>query len=218
MGTVYASADRKRFFDVPADARLPPGPMEVSSITGASLKVDPVALDVYEISEEEARTRAMETLRGFADSVRAVTLTATRALAEAPKLDPEAVAARESRVADALKLSREQLKSDPKAVGAAVKSALDGLLNAVRETAESPDAARARMADVGEAVRQEGGAPEVAAAVSGLADKLREVMTREDTVKRLEEAAEGLRKAAADLRAETAARRAAKAGGPVGEA
>jgi len=93
--TLYAAEDRKRFFHVPDDARLPPGDFVVRSLTGKKLAADPVALDVYEVPEAEAMKLAQEVLGSFAEKVRTVAMSAAKALSAPPKLDPEAVAARE---------------------------------------------------------------------------------------------------------------------------
>lgn len=200
MATLYASEDRKRFFWVPDDARLPPGDLVVRSLSGKKLAADPVALDVYEIPEDEAMRRAQEVLGGFADSVRAVAMSAAKALGEPRKLDPDAVKAREERVAGYLKMSREQFRSDPAAVGSAIKAALDGLASVAKEAVETPEAAKERLADVAEALRQEGVTPPEA--LETLPDKLRELLASEDTIAKLDAAAAELRKAAAALRDE----------------
>lgn len=207
--TLYASDDRKRFFHVPDDASLPPGDFVVRSLTGKKLSADPVALDVYEVPEAEAMKLAQAVLGGFADKVRTVAMSAAKALSQAPKLDPEAVKAREERVAANLKLGREQLREDPAALGAALKATFTGILQAAQETVHAPEVAAERMKDVAEALRQEGLIPGSVDAVEGLPDRLRELLASEDTVAKLDAVAKDLREAAAELRAE----REKKAGG-----
>ncbi len=203
MATLYASADRKRFFHVPDDARLPPGDLVVRSLTGKKLEADPVALDVYEIPEEEAMRIAQELLGGFAEKVRAVAMSAAAALAQPPKLDPEAVKEREERVAAHLKLGREQLSQDPAALGAALKGALQDMVKLAQETVHAPEVAEERMKDVAEALRQEGAPAGTPEALEALPEKLRALLASEDTVARLKAAAENLRVAAAELREES---------------
>ncbi|MDP2316676.1 MAG: hypothetical protein Q8P41_27525 [Pseudomonadota bacterium] len=200
--TLYASDDRKRFFVVPDDARLPGGDFVVRSLTGKKLEADPIALDVYEVPEAEAMKLAQEILGDFANKVRTVAMGAAKALSEAPKLDPEAVKAREERVAANLKLGREQLREDPAVLGAAIKATLTGILQAAQEAVHSPEVAAERMKDVAEALRQEGLAPGSLADVEALPERLRELLASEATVAKLDEVANDLREAAAELRAE----------------
>jgi hypothetical protein len=202
--TLYASTDRKRFFHVPDDAKLPAGDLVVRSLTGKKLEVDPIVLGVYEVPEAEAMVLAQGILGGFAEKLRAVAVSAGKALNAPPRRDPEAVAAREARearVAESLRISRETLKGDPAAVGEALKATLAGLLATARETVHEPEVAREKMKDVAEALRQEGVEPGAAAVLEELPDRLRELLASEDTVAKLEAAAADLRKAAAELRA-----------------
>ncbi|MFN7146695.1 MAG: hypothetical protein ACK4YP_23175, partial [Myxococcota bacterium] len=104
------------------------------------------------------------------------------------------------RVAATLKMSREQFRSDPKAVGVALKAALDGLATVAKEAVEEPEVAKERLADVAEALRQEGVTPPEA--LEALPDKLRELLASEDTIAKLDAAAAELRAAAAALRDE----------------
>ena len=204
MATLYATADQTRFFHVPDDASLPPGDLVVRSLTGKKISADPVALDVYEVPEAEAMRLAQEVLGGFAEKLRAVTMSAAAALAKPARLDPEAVAAREERVAGYLKLGREQLRGDPAALGAALKGAMQDIVNAAQETVHAPEVAEERMRDVAEALRQEGapaGTPEL---LEGLPDRLRALLASEDVLAKVESAAADLRAAAAELRADNA--------------
>ncbi len=198
--TLYASEDRKRFFHVPDDAKLPGGDFIVRSLTGKKLEADPVALDVYEVPEAEAMKLAQAVLGGFADKVRTVAMSAAKALSTAPKLDPEAVAAREARVAESLKLGRDQLRDDPAALGAAIKATFTGILTTAQESVHAPEVAAERMKDVAEALKQEGLLPDGVASVEALPDQLRALLASEDTVAKLDAVANSLRKAAADLR------------------
>ena len=204
MATLYATADQTRFFHVPDDASLPPGDLVVRSLTGKKIAADPVALDVYEVPEAEAMRLAQEVLGGFAEKLRAVTMSAAAALAKPARLDPEAVAAREERVAGYLKLGREQLRGDPAALGAALRGAMQDIVNAAQETVHAPEVAEERMRDVAEALRQEGapaGTPEM---LEGLPDRLRALLASEDVLAKVESAAADLRAAAAELRADNA--------------
>jgi hypothetical protein len=204
MATLYATADQTRFFHVPDDASLPPGDLVVRSLTGKKISADPVALDVYEVPEAEAMRLAQEVLGGFAEKLRAVTMSAAAALAKPARLDPEAVAAREERVAGYLKLGREQLRGDPAALGAALKGAMQDIVNAAQETVHAPEVAEERMRDVAEALRQEGapaGTPEM---LEGLPDRLRALLASDDVLAKVESAAADLRAAAAELRADNA--------------
>ncbi len=204
MATLYATADQTRFFHVPDDASLPPGDLVVRSLTGKKISADPVALDVYEVPEAEAMRLAQEVLGGFAEKLRAVTMSAAAALAKPARLDPEAVAAREERVAGYLRLGREQLRGDPAALGAALKGAMQDIVNAAQETVHAPEVAEERMRDVAEALRQEGapaGTPEL---LEGLPDRLRALLASEDVLAKVESAAADLRAAAAELRADNA--------------
>lgn len=199
--TLYASEDRKRFFHVPDEASLPPGDFVVRSLSGKKLMANPVALDVFEVPEAEAMKLAQAVLADVGNKVRAVAMSAAKALSAPPKLDPEAVKAREERVAASLKLGREQLREDPAALGAALKETLGNLLKAAQETVHAPEVARERMKDVAEALRQEGLLPdEGVAAVENLPERLRELLASEDTVGKLDEISKDLRRAAAELR------------------
>ncbi|MDP2308026.1 MAG: hypothetical protein Q8P18_18520 [Pseudomonadota bacterium] len=199
--TLYATEDRKRFFYVPDDASLPSGDFVVRSLTGKKLTVDPVALDVFEVPEAEAMKLAQDVLLGFADKVRTAAMGVAKALTQPPKLHPEAVKAREERVAANLKLGREQLRDDPAALGAALKATFTGILQAAQETVHEPEVAKERMKDVAEALRQEGLIPEGTDGVEGLPERLRELLASEDTVAKLDEISQDLRKASAELRA-----------------
>jgi len=199
--TLYATDDRKRFFHVPDDASLPGGDFVVRSLTGKKLAADPVALDVFEVPEAEAMKLAQEVLLGVADKVRTVAMSAAKALSQPPKLDPDAVKAREERVAANLKLGRDQLREDPAALGAALKATFTGILQAAQETVHAPEVAAERMKDVAEALRQEGLIPDSLKDVEGLPERLRELLASEDTVAKLDEVAKDLRKASAELRA-----------------
>lgn len=200
--TLYATADRARYFLVPDDARFPPGDLVVRSLTGRKLEVEAMALEVFEIPEDQAKQIAQQTVSEFGQKALGVLGAAVKAMKEAPRLDPEVAAQRAERVAETLKLSAEQLRDDPKAVGAAVKSLLEGLVKAAQETVVAPELAAERMKDVGEALRQQGVDPEAAAKIEALPDRIRAILGSEETVAAVELATERLRAAAADLRAE----------------
>lgn len=202
MATLYATPDRARFFHVPDDARLPPGDLVVRSLTGKKLEADPIALDVYEVPEDEAMRIARELLGGFADKVRAVTMSAAAALAKPPPLDPDAVKAREERVASYLKLGREQLHDDPAALGAALKGALQNMVDLARETVNEPGVAEARLKDVAEAFRQEGAPAEAAEAIETAVAKLREALASPEVLGKIEQATAELRSVTEALKRE----------------
>jgi len=200
--TLYASDDQKRFFHVPDGARLPAGPLVVRSLTGKKLLVEPVAVEIYEIPEAEARMIAAAMVSGFAEKVAAVAGVAVQALNAPPPPADEGRDRQEARIAAALHVSREQLHNDPEAVKAGLAAVLDGLLHAVQDTAERPADARARASDIAEALRQEGADPDVVHAVEAFPELLRERLASDDTLRKIEAAAERLREAAAELRRE----------------
>lgn len=202
MATLYATADRTRFFQVPDDATLPPGDLVVRSLTGRKLEADPVALDVYEIPEEEAMRIAQALLGGFAEKVRAVTMSAAAALQKPPPLDPEAVKAREERVAAYLKLGRDQLREDPAALGAALKGALQDIVKLAQETVHAPEVAQARMQDVAEALRQEGAPPGTAEAIEVATETLRDLLASPEVLGKIEQATAELKAVTEEIRRE----------------
>lgn len=66
--TLYASADRKRFFLLPEPHGLPHGDLELGTLAGRSARVDGAAAAAYEIPETVAKAFAeQETARGVAE-------------------------------------------------------------------------------------------------------------------------------------------------------
>lgn len=199
--TLYATDDQTRFFLVPDDATLPAGDLVVRSLTGRKRSVDPTVLDVYEVPEEEAKRLVAEQVREMGAKVRGVLGAVGKALMEAPRLDPADVAAREQRVADNLKLGRDEL-SDPDKLAGAVSALVKGVLSTAAAAVNDPAVAEARMKDVVEALRKEGAGEDAAASVEALPQRLRELLASEETLKALDEATEKLKAAAAELDAE----------------
>lgn len=197
--TLYASEDRSRFFLVPNDAKLAKGDFVVRSILGATLAVDPMVVDLYEVSEAEGQEAIRTLLLGLGSKIAAIAGSAAKALQEAPRLDPEEVAAREARVAESLRVTREELKGDPKAVVSAVGALLAGVLQAAKDSVNAPETAEARIRDVAEALRQEGADEEAVDAVEALPARLRELLGSDETKRKVEELTEKIRKATRDL-------------------
>lgn len=200
--TLYATEDQTRFFAVPDEAALPEGDFEVRSLTGRALRVDPTVLDVYEVSEDEAKALAREQLEAFGRKLKGVLGVAANALKSAARPDPADVAAREKRVAESLKLSEEELR-DPAKVASAVKDVLGGVLQAAKDSVGDPEAAKARMKDVAEALRQQGAGEEAAAKVEQLPELLRDALKSDELLAALDNATEKLRAAARELSEET---------------
>jgi hypothetical protein len=198
--TLYATPDRTRFFHVPDDARLPPGDFEVRSMTGRRLAVEGMAIEVYEVSEAEATRITRELVASVAEKARNV-LGALFA-SPPPAVDPGDQAAREKRVADALNVTPGQLHDDPKAVGAAIGSMFDAVVKAAREAIANPDVTRERLKDAAEALRQEGADPETVAAVEAVPERLRELLTSDETLAKVDELTAEIKSATRRLREE----------------
>lgn len=200
--TLYATEDQTRFFAVPDGAALPEGDFEVRSLTGRVLRVDPTVLDVYEVAEDEAKLLAREQLEAFGRKLKGVLGAAAKALTAAVKPDPADVAAREKRVAENLKLSEDELR-DPEKVAMAIKDVLGGVVEAAKQSMADPEAGKARMQDVAEALRQQGVGDEAAAKVEQLPEMLKEAFQSEALLTALDNAAEKLRAAARELQEDT---------------
>lgn len=199
--TLYADAEQKHYFLVPDEITVAKGPVVLRSLTGRRLEVDAEAAAPYEIPEEQAKKMAQELVGAFAEKLKVVALSAVQALSRTPALDPASVAERESRVADSLKMSREALREDPEQLKSAIKGVFQGILQAAKETAQTPEVAQDRMKDIAEALRQEGvqsGAPEL---VESLPDRLRELLASEDTLATLDKFTKDMDQATADLKA-----------------
>jgi hypothetical protein len=193
--TLYASLDNKQFFYVPDEIECPKGDFIVRSLSGKELASDPVVLDVYEVSQEEAQAITKEVILALGQKLRTFASTAGTLLQAPPKPDSR----REERVAAALKLSQEQLHQDPKAVAEAVKNLFTGVMAAAKATVNTPEVAKEQLKDVAEALKVEGLSPEHAEKIEQLPEQLRAILGSEDTLKRLEEATHQLQSAAAEL-------------------
>ena len=98
-------------------------------------------------------------------------------------------------------MSREALRENPEQLKSAIKGVFQGILQAAKETAQTPEVAQDRMKDIAEALRQEGvqsGAPEL---VESLPDRLRELLASEDTLATLNKFTKDMDQATADLKA-----------------
>lgn len=186
MKTLYIDAQQKRFFYVPDDAVCPKGDYRVMSILGKELATDSLVLDVYEISEEEAKEITREgiyslgrRLRDFAGT------TASLVAKQTEKKDPVQ-------------------SPDPNTVGDAFQQFVKGVVAATRETVQNPDQARERAKDFAEALKERGLSPEDAAVVETIPEKLRAVLEDKDTLQGIEEATQRLKQATETLIASVA--------------
>ncbi|MFZ5479916.1 MAG: hypothetical protein ACOZNI_24340 [Myxococcota bacterium] len=181
--TLYASDDRTRYFHVPDDVRLVEGPYVVRTLTGRELRVEQVAIEIFEIPEDEAKAivRAqLDVFLGKAKNVASAALAALRSHAPDPSPAPPA--------------SPEE-----------VKAIVRDLAAAANETINDPDVARARAEKIAGALRAEGADEDVAAAVEKIPERLREALQSEELANAVDELTAALRKATAELDAELAA-------------
>ncbi len=191
--TLYASADQKRFFYVPDDAVLGPGDCTVRSLTGKRLAADPAALDAYEVPVDQAQAITRQMMEQLGGKVRAVLSATTKALAGA------AAGGGEAGASDAGAPGKSETLED---LGAQFKGALQGLVQAAQESKSSPVTVQERMKGISAALREHGMDPEAAEAVERFPERLRALLTSEETLAKLDAVTEDLRKAAAELRAE----------------
>jgi hypothetical protein len=182
--TLYASEDQSRFFHVPDDARLPEGPMAVRSLTGRELRVEPVAIEVFEVSSDEAKAIIGEQMRVFLGKARSLATAALAALRTPPAAQP-------SDAAPAPELTVEGLKAMAR-----------DLAQAAKETVNDPDVAQARMAQVSGALRAEGVDEDVVTAVEKLPERLREALQSDELAAAVDELTARLRAATAEIDAE----------------
>jgi hypothetical protein len=70
--TLYIDNAQKRFFYLPNDVVCPPGDYRVQSLLGRELSTHPVILDVYEVSEEEAKKITEEGVYAFGRNLRSL--------------------------------------------------------------------------------------------------------------------------------------------------
>jgi hypothetical protein len=112
---IFSTIDRQRFFLVPDDVKLAPGPLRVQPLVGAPRDVDGEQAVAYEVDEATAKAFVQGRLAASQDLVRELGAWAaalervSRDLARAPA--PERVA----ELLRAAGVSDEELAGDPRA-------------------------------------------------------------------------------------------------------
>jgi hypothetical protein len=177
--TLWATVDQSRFVHVPDDARLPEGPLVVRSLTGREQRVEPVAIEVFEVPGDEAKAIIGEQLKAFFGKAKTVATAALAALrTPAPSTGEPA----------APPLTLEGLKEIAR-----------DLERAAKEAVETPEVAEARMAQISGALRKEGVGEDVAAAVEKLPERLREALASEELSAAVDDLSAQLREASRRL-------------------
>ena len=139
MASVYANKKQDRFFHIPDDVDVANGPMEIRSLKGRRLMVDPQAASAFEVSESEAKALVKGEVSQFtekASSALAALGGVLRAAREqsVPTPGPDQTPP-ENVVASFLGITPEQLRDDPGAVREGMRSVLSGLGQALADAA-----------------------------------------------------------------------------------
>jgi hypothetical protein len=125
MANIFATQKRDRFFLVPDEVQLPPGDLEVRSITGLLLKVDPAAIAAHEVPEEVAKKHVQERVATILEITKELTQLATQVVAlktnaEGAPADGLTATDRAKKILGLVGVSLEDLEKDPKGVIKAV--------------------------------------------------------------------------------------------------
>ena len=221
MSTLYASDPPDRFFLIPDDAELPPGDLQLKTLTGKTLETTAEAVAPYALSDAEARAHAGEQMKQMAGRVGRVfggvrsileAVGAAQREAEAATAGPfaDALDGQEARASDALGVDAEQLRGDPEAVMQGIGDVFHGLASTFRAMAsEAPadqEVVRERVQAMADVIRREGLAPEAPAdgapdPVASLPEPLRSLLPDPTLEQASDEATRSLREATEQLRA-----------------
>lgn len=194
--TLYASPPPRRFYLIPDGVELPTGELELTSLTGARIRVDPDVAAIWDVDEDEARRWGAERLRDLGGQLlQALSPATSRQRPPSPR-SPRIPAAPPAQDPDTL---REPLTRH-------LESWKQDLKRVVEETRAKPaeiERRAARLAEVAEAQGQ----PELARAARGAPQALRGWLADPKRVGELREASARLRQASDELRAKRRAAR-----------
>lgn len=216
-----------RFFLVPSDLKLIAGPLAIRDLRGNTHSVDPVVIDVFEVTETEAKAHAARVMRGLADHAPKWTriLNDITAAVHEAQQDLDAATTREedldaakARMADAIGLPGQDwdaaegevivdhLKEAFQRVGAVAR-------DAIRGTPEGQRDAEARMRqfahDLGGG-RDPAGAEALGDTLTALTGAVRTALEDPDLQLKVEALTAQLKEAAEETRRATEAARAAR--------
>jgi hypothetical protein len=196
---LWADRAAGRFYLIPTDAELAPGPVHLQTLTGRALDVDAEALLPYLVDEATARARAAEQVAALGQGVKRVLAAGAGALGRVPppkpadpldsSSEPEAPEAPESR--------RARVIAD-------LEHTFETLLGIVRDVAADPAAVQSRMDALAARVRADH--PDAARDLESLPETLRELVADPKLLAAMDDATTRLRAAAAAVRASTARR------------
>jgi hypothetical protein len=203
--TLYATIPPKRYFYIPDETPLPPGPLELQSLTGKRLDLDPVVASVFEVSESEAQGIAAKKARAIAGSVARAVKGANEVLAGVQKAQqsgelpgPVAGPEQKARVAEALGIPAAALEEDPEAVIEGLKRAMQRLSDEARRFISTDPAdqeiVRARMEALSDELTARG-LPELSEPVKALPEELRRRLADPALEQSIREATERLKRA-----------------------
>jgi hypothetical protein len=202
-GTIYATRDSKHFYFVPAGVTLPPGELELGTLTGTRTRVDAEAAKAYEIPEDQAKQLVQAELSAMAKKAGGFLANAAATLREAANQPTKAPQPPNvETLAAGLGIEPDDLQKDPQKVLNALSEVLKGMQQTVRESlSKDPvdrEAAKKRMQIVAEQLRAHGvGDP--ATTVEAMPEKIREVLEDPKLEQAVREATEKLKLATQDL-------------------
>ncbi len=205
--TLWADRAAGRFYLIPADAVISPGPVRLQTLTGRAQDVDAEAVAAYQIDEATARARASEQVAAIGQGVKRVLGAGLGALGRVPP--PAATPV------DPLDSSSEPEPEAPEGrrarVVADLERTFETILGTVRDVAADPVALQTRMDALAARVRAEH--PDAARDLESLPDTLRDLVADPKLLAAMDDATARLRAAAETVRASTARRGAAATGG-----
>lgn len=200
--TLWADRAAGRFYLLPADVVLAPGPVRLQTLTGRVQDVDGEAVAPYVVDEATARARAAEQVAAIGQGVKRVLAAGAGALGRVP---PAAV----QKPVDPLDSSSapEPPERRRARVVADLEHTFETILGTVRDVAADPAAVQSRMDALAARVRADH--PDAARDLESLPETLRELVADPKLLAAMDDATARLRAAAEAVRASTA-RRAAR--------
>jgi hypothetical protein len=194
--TLYVSVDGARFFVVDDDAELLPGSFEIRSLQGRARTVDPVVLDVWEVTEAEGRARAEreveEMIAGAKRFMSGLVTVARQAKRGEETQGPVATSSgKEPGFRETLGLEGQ----DPDAAIAALKEAVSGLGSILTEAVSPSPQDQAHLAGrlhaLGDLLREQG-AVDAADRLEAAPEAMRKALLDPETQRHLRDAADRL--------------------------
>jgi hypothetical protein len=204
--TMYASPDRKRFFHIPDDARLPAGSFVVRSLKGAKLEVDESSLTPFELDEAAAKAIVKAEVARVAKSTQQFLAGAAAALRSARPMQPGDGEGASPTFAGILGMTPDQVRSNPQEAMEAFKQTLRSFAETVRDAAQpatNPEAvsAKDRVRAMSQFLEAQGS--EFAGTVEQLPERLHKFLANPELEQQLRKVSQDLRSAAAELRGES---------------